>query len=67
MTSLCIDIATKVSNSVLDNGVEVGYELGFDLIKPIQADLALGIRNSTILPKPLSCNDSVAFGIRSQQ
>ena len=67
MKSLCFGIATRVSNSVLDNGAEVGYGLGFDLIKPIQADLALGTQNSTILPKPLSCNDSVAFGIQSQQ
>ena len=59
--SLCIGIATRESNSVLDNGAEVGYGSGFDLIKTLQADLALGARNSTILPKPPSCNDSVAL------
>ena len=59
--SLCTGIATTVSNSVLDNGAEEGYGSGLDLIKTLQAALALGTRNSTILPKPSSCKDSAAL------
>ena len=43
--SSCTGIARTVSNSVLDNGAEVGYGSGLDLMKTLQAALALGTRN----------------------
>ena len=59
--SLWIGLEIVLLNSLsLTAVVLVGQESGFDFTKTLHFPRALGTLNSTIRPKPSSCNDSVA-------
>ena len=60
MISLCRGLAKALSNSLTLTFVQFGQGLGLLFTNTLQALLARGILNSTILPKPSYINDSVA-------
>ena len=60
MISLCRGLAKALSNSLTLTFVQFGQGFGLVFTNTLQALLAGGILNSTILPKPSCVNDSVA-------
>ena len=60
MISLCRGLAKAVSNSFTVIFVQFGQGFGLLFTNTLQVPLALGILNSTILPKPSCINDCVA-------